>query len=340
MEKLREKIYARVCAGDKIKDIAANFGVSKKTIYKVKNVYGASGNFNDKTRSGRPRSVRSEAFIESVQTKIKENPRTNIRSLAKDLKVDKMAVSRTVRFDLGMKSRAVTKVQGLTTTQREKRLKRCKALLNKMKKGENGVLVFSDEKIFTVDAVSNSRSLRYIAKSPSDVDPSIKFTGRTKHPAWAMMLGIVGSDGKAFPPVWIQETLSTPQYKSILSRKVFPILNATYGVGNWVWTQDGAPCHTSNATQKYLEAKLGSKGFWSKELWPPNSPNLNPLDYYVWSAIERKACRTYHKNVGELKASVEAEWASMDEATLRKVCSKFRSRLEACIKAEGGIFEK
>jgi len=27
--------------------------------------------------------------------------------------------------------------------------------------------------------------------------------------------------------------------------------------------------------------------FWSKEFWLPNSPDLNPMDYYVWSVIER-----------------------------------------------------
>ncbi|QQP54862.1 Transposable element tcb1 transposase, partial [Caligus rogercresseyi] len=51
---------------------------------------------------------------------------------------------------------------------------------------------------------------------------------------------------------------------------------ATYGHNGYIWTQDGAPAHTSKAIQKYLENKLGSKGFWSKEMWPPSSPNLNP----------------------------------------------------------------
>jgi len=26
--------------------------------------------------------------------------------------------------------------------------------------------------------------------------------------------------------------------------------------------------------------------FWSKEFWPPNSLDLNPMDYYVWNVIE------------------------------------------------------
>jgi hypothetical protein len=68
--------------------------------------------------------------------------------------------------------------------------------------------------------------------------------------------------------------------------------------------------------------------------------HLNPLDYFVWSAVEKKACAVYHSNVDALKASVEKEWNNLSAATLKKVCKKFRSRLEACIAAEGGIFEK
>ncbi len=154
------------------------------------------------------------------------------------------------------------------------------------------------------------------------------------------MLGVVGSDGKVFPPYWMKGTMDAKQYKQLLSHKVFPALNSTYGVEKWIWTQDGAPAHTSNVTQAYILSKLGSKGFWSKELWPPNSPNLNPLDYFMWSGVENKACRVYPPNVDALKASVEKEWNSIPAATLRSVCSRFRSRLERCVNAKGGVFEK
>ena len=155
-----------------------------------------------------------------------------------------------------------------------------------------------------------------------------------------MMLGIIGPDGKLFPPYWCNGTVDTKQYKYLLSHKVFPVLNSTYGVENWVWTQDGAPAHTCNSTQKYLLDKLGSEGFWSKDLWPPNSLNLNPLDYYLWSTVEKEACASYHPNETALKASVEAEWDAISLAMLQSVCSRFRSRLERCISADGGIFEK
>ncbi len=75
-------------------------------------------------------------------------------------------------------------------------------------------------------------------------------------------------------------------------------------------------------------------------MWPPSSPNLNPLDYHVWSTMENKACASYHSNATELKAAVEEEWANMLANTLKYVCSRFRARVEKCIAAEGGIFQK
>ncbi len=90
----------------------------------------------------------------------------------------------------------------------------------------------------------------------------------------------------------------------MLKEMVIPALDCHYGKGNYVLQQDGALCHTSVATQKYLESTLGSKGFWPKSFWPPNSPNLNPSDYHVWMRVEVGACPKPHSSVTALKQSV------------------------------------
>ena len=54
------------------------------------------------------------------------------------------------------------------------------------------IKLYSDVKIFTVDAVVNRRNNRYIAQARSEV----KGIFRTKNPAQLMVFGIVTSDGK------------------------------------------------------------------------------------------------------------------------------------------------
>ena len=79
--------------------------------------------------------------------------------------------------------------------------------------------------------------------------------------------------------------------------------------------------------------------FWSKEFWPPNSPDLNLLDYYVWSVVERVTNKSRHPNVASLRAAIEAAFANMDSAALQRACGRFRTRIEAVIEANGGYIE-
>jgi hypothetical protein len=104
-------------------------------------------------------------------------------------------------------------------------------------------------------------------------------------------------------------------------------------------SKDGAPPHTSNATQRFLAEKLSPGGFWEKTMWPPSSPDLNPLDFSIWSRVESEACRTSHPNVAALMASVSKVWQKIPIEDFQKACGAFRGRVERCIAAEGDYFE-
>eukprot|EP00095_Tigriopus_kingsejongensis_P000684 snap_masked-scaffold340_size202118-processed-gene-1.17 protein:Tk00684 transcript:snap_masked-scaffold340_size202118-processed-gene-1.17-mRNA-1 annotation:"hypothetical protein AND_000720" len=215
------------------------------------------------------------------------------------------------------------------TAQRLKRLERCQKIRNMLKKNNDGrVVKFSDEKHFLVDKYLKRRNDRYIAASVKDAAPETRFVSRSKHPASSMMLGYVGADGKAFPPIWFEGSVNNPTYKKDLIHKVFPTLDATYGPNGYIWTQDGAPAHTSMNVQGYLERRLGSDGFWSKEVWPPSSPNLNPLDYSIWGHVESRACANHDSNTNTLRQSVEAVWRDMTADYVKSACQAFRSRLD------------
>ncbi len=69
------------------------------------------------------------------------------------------------------------------------------------------------------------------------------------------------------------------------------------------------------------------------------NPDLNVLDFYWWSEVQKKSNATSHRNVGDLKEAVKTEWEEIAEEDIKKACGKFRSRLQACIAAQGDIFE-
>jgi len=47
----------------------------------------------------------------------------------------------------------------------------------------------------------------------------------------------------------------------------------------FIFQQDGTPAHTARSAQNWLRAN--SPDFITKDQWPPNSPDLNPMDYHV-----------------------------------------------------------
>ena len=108
---------------------------------------------------------------------------------------------------------------------------------------------------------------------------------------------------------------------------------------NFVFQQDGAPGHSSRLAQEWIERH--SPEFVKKDQWPPNSPDLNPLDYHVWGAmLERyKVFTPKPTNKAELKTVLEAIWEDLPQGAIDLAVLTFRKRLQACIRADGGHFE-
>ena len=94
---------------------------------------------------------------------------------------------------------------------------------------------------------------------------------KTKFPAKVMVFGVVSSEGHIMPPHIFEVSLkvNTKVYVDVLKSVVIPWCNQVAGGRFWVWQQDSTPAHKSKETQAWL---------------PP--PDLNPLDYFVWSYVE------------------------------------------------------
>ena len=79
--------------------------------------------------------------------------------------------------------------------------------------------------------------------------------------------------------------------------------------------------------------------FISPILWPPNSPDLNPVDYSVWSILQEKVYKTRITDLDDLKYHIRTEWAKLDHAVIAAAVRQWRRRLSACVRAGDGQFE-
>ena len=135
----------------------------------------------------------------------------------------------------------------------------------------------------------------------------------------------------------VDEKIGTEAYYKVLRWTILPWLKKNYPRNNYVWTQDGAPSHMAGKVQMFCKENFAN--FWDKTFWPPSSLDLNPLDYSIWSILEAKVGKTSHRNVDELKACITKNWDMMSEDYIWDTCSRFCSRVEAAIAAEGGHIE-
>ncbi|EFN63727.1 hypothetical protein EAG_00069, partial [Camponotus floridanus] len=58
---------------------------------------------------------------------------------------------------------------------------------------------------------------------------------------------------------------------------------------NAMWfMHDGAPAHFSRIAREFLTATYGDRwiGRGGSHLWPARSPDLNPLDYFLWGYLK------------------------------------------------------
>ena len=140
----------------------------------------------------------------------------------------------------------------------------------------------------------------WIATNNRDVPRMIK----TKFPATVMVFGVISSKGHIMPPHIFEVVLkvNTKMCLDVLKSVVIPWCNQVAAGRPWVWQQDLVPAHKSKETQAWLQKECYN--FVPFSHWPPSSPDLNPLDYFVWSYVENIANMTSHNTKASLIPAV------------------------------------
>ena len=83
--------------------------------------------------------------------------------------------------------------------------------------------------------------------------------------------------------------------------------------------QDGAPAHTSRMAMEWLENRFPGRLLSNKSefIWPPRSPDLNPLDFFLWGYMKEEIHRAQPGSITEIKQLIENFMASITEDLLQ-----------------------
>ncbi|KAI6653049.1 hypothetical protein LOD99_3885 [Oopsacas minuta] len=216
-------------------------------------------------------------------------------------------MGRIVKEDLGLKCYKFRELQLLSEVNKRRRYEKCLILGKRFTGGTHQSIVFSDEKIFTVEIAYNRQSSRILAPDQKSISSSIRTIERTQKPASVMVWGAITSDRRT-PLVVIDKgvKINKEMYaKSILENALKPCAGKHFNSAHWVSQQDSAPCHKAKMTSEWL--KLNVPEFISTEEWPASSADLNPMDFCIWSILQSRVCAKPHKNVESLKSSLKRE---------------------------------
>ena len=121
----------------------------------------------------------------------------------------------------------------------------------------------------------------------------------------------------------------------VLEAVVKPWIDSVRGERPYVFQQDSAFSHKAMTTQNWMSENLHNH--ITPNMWPL-SPDLNPLDYYVWGVVERETNKHPHITPDSLRAAITIRvMTHMDH--LIRACKRFRQRIEAIIAGEDDFID-
>ena len=259
--------------------------------------------------------------------------------MALELGLTNRSLQRILKEDIAFKPYKKCKRHGLTDAQKKKRLVRSCELLRGHASGDLDGLVFSDEKLFSVEEKLNSQNTRIYAFSVEDIPEEIRTVQRFQKEDKVMIWAGISKIGK-FPLVFIESGVRINAHyyiENVLKPVVKVHGERMYPNRNWTFQQDSAPAHKAKITQAWCRSNLSN--FISTSEWPPCSPDLNPMDYSIWGILEARVNAKRHKSIEALRATLTREWEKLSMENVRAAIDAWPKRLKGVRKAKGGHIE-
>jgi len=79
--------------------------------------------------------------------------------------------------------------------------------------------------------------------------------------------------------------------------------------------------------------------FIPRSLWPPNSPDLNPVNYTARGVLHQRVYTQKIRTVEEFQQHITDEWERLDQRVINNAVKQWLKCLRARVTANGGHFE-
>ena len=291
--------------------------------------------------SGRLRSARSPANIAQVRQAVTIDPELSSRRNPCP-NLTQSTFNRITRKDIHLHPYKLQLRHGLLPGDPARRLAFCRWLLNTPPRILGETLMI-DEANFYLNGEVCSENVRHYApkgQPPRNFVYDIP-NDRQKLNVWMGMIG-----NRLIGPVFVAGNLNQERYLDIIENTVVPKLTRWYrqqanGVIRRVWfLQDGAGPHRSRQVHDRLQELFPGRviGLGHRVEWPPRSPDLTPLDYFLWGYLKSKVytASAPPRNLQVLERRIKAAVTGLRRTRITsRAVNNMRVRARKCIRLQG-----
>lgn len=329
----------RKCRGD-LDRVVYRTGIRRRDVDKWVQCYRKTGTVDDKPRCGRPRILTAQqaAALSGAVEQDKTVPEAAAQ-LREEKVIPKSVSISTIRRAVTLNSDFKTpNPKPLLSDSTKKR--RCKFSKRRHRVGN---LVPIDSSIFVLWGYQPRRG-QWVPKGTRPTRPKpVKsqklhvYAGISKHGKTKLVYatGTTGL-GKQYYKAGgkgMYDGVCAREFQDIMGKHLYPQAKAIMqraGQPDPVFLLDGATPHTAKDTINFLRAK----GIEYLHGWPPNSPDLNPIEN-LWAWLKRQVYADHPRTLAAQIASLEAAWDRVPAGMLKNLMGSFTTRKEICLQRKG-----
>lgn len=304
-------------------------------ILRAVNAYREGRNPGQRGSQGRPQTVDDDVVLEQVT----EDPSTSVRLIERRTGVPKSSAQRILKRHQYYPYH-IQRVQTLLTSDYARRIVFCQTMIQKHREDPDffNKVLWSDESACKRDGYLNLHNIH----SWQLVNPHEKREDRSQH-QFKINLWTGIFNGEIVGPFELPATLNAEMYLDFLENHL-PILleDVPIDLRRRMWYQnDGCPAHYARIVRTHLDHAYRSRwiGRLGPILWPPRSPDLNPLDFFYWGTLKDKVYAKPIRTEEELRQRINQAAREISATSLRRLKRQFLKRCRLCIRAGGRQFE-
>lgn len=267
------------------------------------------------------------------------HPRKSIRNASADLGLSYATVQRILHHHK-IHPYSFIRLQKLHPGDYQRRVEFCENFLIEAQEDENFLqrIIWTDEAKFCQRGVFNRRNRHFYARENPHMVLEVENQRKFSLNVFCMLM-----DNRFWYFIY-NENLNGDRYIDIIRNVVEEFVDdLPLRVADSCWYQmDGAPAHSTRAVDEKLTELFRDRWWGNKgpRLWPPRSPDLTPVDYYLWGRIKELVYATPIDNENDLRLKITAAFENLQPGEIKQATShSVQNRILECLNQNGAHIE-